>query len=163
MSLNNEWFKKWKHKNGFVRYKIGLINKFVLDYAEQSELEYIATKHNRIKKSAENSNGRSWHWRYALSSLYRDYRVILRARHALSFDTDQIYKCYGSGCYADVLEGKFGKCTQPSYTKIEKGAVLMWVSRDVAQRNTFMYNNTMVRITGIALDKIRKIEEKDTQ
>ena len=74
------------------------------------------------------------------------------------FNSSEIYKCCSKSVCASVFDGKFGR---KQYCRIGKGEVLFWIERDEAIRNTFMYNNNMIRITGSALDGIRKIEPED--
>ena len=157
MSLEIDWFGKWKEKNYSMKYRLGFTNQFLIDYCKKEELVHLGKIVQHIHVALERSERYAWKEHWQLSNTFRDYRLILRARHSLSFNSEHIYQCYGK-CYAELKPNIFGTA---GYVKdLRKGDILVWVSRDEANRNIFMHKNKLIMITGTSLDKIRRVKEE---
>jgi len=160
--MEKKSFDKWKQKNRSVWYWLQIPTSWI-EYIKPKELDWLATAHGNWRKvyfkdRSDMSDG-DWSRRWESANKRRTYRKILRARRNDSFGPG-MYTVRTGQTYLEPVVGKFN-C--PDHNNLrwadrpKKGAVLLWVEKDILGRQIFMFQDKMYAATGAYLDGISPI------
>jgi hypothetical protein len=147
----NEWLKEWKTNNLRWREILYRLNFPLMFYSMYSSPEELTEFLTAIIASKRKASGFS----EANSDMFCYFRKILRSRHSNRLSQSTLYYVH-SDVYGMMVTSKWRR---NRWKAIKKGSTILFVQHDEIGSPEFLFDNSIVNITGIQLDKIRPIAE----
>jgi len=176
MKRKKTWLNDFQKRTlgGFIRSRLSsFTNQFILSNTTEKELEDLRKQIIERRQKAESDYKHRhpgkpvpyWVIGNYTYTLLREFRKVMRYRHAQSFQKDKLYFAR-SNVYGDIKNPGWGI---RGYCGIPKKCVLMFVGRTEVGDCLFMKVgqtgrtdglNEYIRITGVGLDRVSEVENE---